>query len=62
MYLMILMAFTFLFWEISHLGDSGMHLEDNASGGETLAGPPPPAYPGICGDLTSEFQLDLERS
>lgn len=26
MYFIIFMAFAFLFWEISHLGDSGMHL------------------------------------
>ena len=28
---MILMALAFLFWEISHLGDSGMHLGNSIS-------------------------------
>lgn len=30
------MAFAFLFWEISHLGDSGMHLGYKTRGGGTL--------------------------
>lgn len=41
------MAFAFLFWEISHLGDSGMHLGRKGRGG--VSG----------GVLLREFQLDL---
>lgn len=42
MCLKILMASAFLFWEISHLGDSGMHLGYKVSTGQILLNPPYP--------------------
>lgn len=50
MCLIIFMAFAFLFWDISHLGDSGMHLGCKGRAGV------------LGGILLREFQSDLPRT